>query len=485
MIRPLGYNELYQLARYTTDQYRGTSVLCRYEIPVNLRDKNELTNTINTAVKRVIASSPTLRSVISGADTSEPVWIQLHSLDLNEHIKWATFDDAVASDQAVRATVLEQLSMRFWDLDKRPGWRLVVMQHATKEVLDILFVWNHPHADGMSGKIFHEHLLEALNQLPANEPQHSGHLTMDFTDSSVAFPPRIEETVELTLTTPYLLKEAWKEYKPTSLFPSATDARWAPIQALQYKFSYESATVSETVLRKILHMCRDRGTTLTGLLNSLVLVSLASHLEAKIAPGFMSSTAIDQRRFVPAPSEKYPDLVPAKTIGNYVTVLYHEYDKVLLADIRGKIARSKPGCLSEDLLDSLWAVAKRVRGEISKRLEMGVHNDLLGLSKMVPDWSKKFKKDAKKPRPLSWFLTNLGVFEEGLEAETGNSWVRKRAQFTLSTETPLAALLIGVASVRGEDLVFTCTWQDTVVERILFESLMMDLVKWLNQIGGE
>lgn len=116
---------------------------------------------------------------------------------------------------------------------------------------------------------------------------------------------------------------------------------------------------------------------------------------------------------------------------------------------------------------------------------MGVYNDLLGLLKMVPSWEKKFLKDAKKSRLLSWFLTNLSVFEEGLEAETGTPSVRKRAQFTLSAETPLAALLIGVLLVKGGELVLTCTWQDTVVERILVEPLMMDLVKWLNKIGDE
>jgi hypothetical protein len=384
--------------------------------------------------------------------------------------------------------------MKYPDLDKTPGWKVIIMEYATDEIVDILFVWNHPHGDGMGGKIFHEFLLQALNEIPHNELKHSGDLTLEFTDSSPVFPPSIEDTIGLTITPWYMLKEAWKEYKPPSLFPQATDAQWAPIKALPYKSQYEVTTISETALRKVVAMCKVQETTLTGLLNSLVLASLASHLEAKKAPGFASSTAIDQRRFVPARSKKYPELVPARTIANYVTVLYHEYDEALLADIRSNLAthsNTDTSLLSEDLLTLLWMVAKRVRGEISKRLEMGVHNDMVGLSKLVPDWKKKFLKDEKKPRALSWFLTNLGAFESVPEAETNPSrggatpWLRKRAQFTLSTEIPVAALLIGVASVKGGELVLTCTWQDTVVDAILVKSLMMDLVKWLNQIASQ
>jgi hypothetical protein len=472
-------------------------VVCRYEIPARLKNQDnhtKLVNTINLAIKHVISGAPTLQAGIFGKDSSKPFWVQLRSLDLKEHVKWIYSNEPTVSEKAVQATVLEYLDMRYFDLDKKPGWKVIIMQHAASDILDILFVWNHPHGDGMSGKIFHKSLLQALDELHEDGPQCSPNLTLELTDSSVTFPPSIEDTVGLTISPSYMLKEAWKEYKPTSLFPRATDARWAPIRALPYKSHYEVITISDTILRKVLATCKGQETTLTGLLNSLVLVSMASHLEAKKAPGFASSTAIDQRRFVPAHSKKYPELVPANTIANYVSVMYHEYDEALLGDIRSKLAvnpTTGTGLLSEDLLDLLWTVAKRVREEISKRLEMGVHNDMVGLSKLVPDWRKKFLKDAKKPRALSWFLTNLGIFEAVSETESdssngvGTSWVRKRAQFTLSTEIPVAALLIGVASVKGGELVLTCTWQDTVVEAILVESLMLDLVKWLNQIGAE
>jgi hypothetical protein len=81
----------------------------------------------------------------------------------------------------------------------------------------------------------------------------------------------------------------------------------------------------------------------------------------------------------------------------------------------------------------------------------------------------------------------LGVFEgtpAANEAEVKTvSWSIQRAQFTLSTEIPVAALLIGVASVKDEGVVVTCTWQDTVVEASLVKHVMADLERWLRQVA--
>ena len=54
-----------------------------------------------------------------------------------------------------------ELDTNFADLGARPGWRIVVLQHAGNGVLDIVFTWNHAHTDGMGGKVFHDMLLKS------------------------------------------------------------------------------------------------------------------------------------------------------------------------------------------------------------------------------------------------------------------------------------------------------------------------------------
>lgn len=488
-------SELYQLARYTLDQYRGTSVLCRYEIPtalVNVNAQDELANKLNTAIGRVIAQAPTLQVGISGKDTNKPFWIQLESVDLSEHVHWIQLDDSMPQDEQIQQNVARELDSRFFELNVRPGWRVLVMQQSASNILDVLFVWNHPHADGMSGKIFHELLLETLrNPNHYRALQAQGTQVLKFPDSSKQFPPPIEEVAGLPVGPLFVLKEAWNDYKPSSIFPRATQADWAPIQTIPFKTRFQVISIPEGVLSKVLAACKDRKTTLTALLNSMALISLASHIDVKDANSFASSTAIDQRRFVPSHPPAYDWLEPTRTIGNYVSIMTHEYDNTLLTNIRSKMGTdSNHGRLSDDLMRIMWSTSTRVRNEIMKRLEMGLHNDVLGLARFVPNWKKQFLRDVKKPRKLSWFFTNLGAFDEKPTENTNNTagtaadWSIRRSQFTLSTEIPVAALLLGVSSVKNQELVITCTWQDTVVKESLVDGLTMDLKTWLGQIGA-
>ncbi|KAF1968264.1 hypothetical protein BU23DRAFT_267370 [Bimuria novae-zelandiae CBS 107.79] len=396
-------------------------------------------------------------------------------------------------DENIQKIIASQLDTRFFPLKIRPGWRVLVMQQPDSGFLDILFTWNHPHADGMSGKIFHELLLEALSQLKGDRSQDDKDSVLAFRDSSGNFPPPIEKVARLPVEPLFVLKEAWHEYKPASILPRATQANWAPIRTHPYKTRFQTMSIPHSVFSKVLIACHDRETTLTGLLNSLVLTSLAAHIKAKEASAFASSTAIDQRRFVPSHPHAYEWLDPTGTIGNYVSIMTHEFDSILVAKLRSKLESGPTGGdLSSELLDHVWSTATQhvCGGEIAKRLEMGLHNDVLGLARFVLNWKKQFLRDVKKPRKLSWFVTNLGVFDGKPMKNTaspGNAateWRIRRAQFTLSTEIPVAALLLGVSSVKHQELVVTCTWQDTVVEESLVDGLLMDMKKWLVQIGN-
>ncbi|KAF2651821.1 hypothetical protein K491DRAFT_719472 [Lophiostoma macrostomum CBS 122681] len=487
-IRPLGYNETYQLARYTLNQKWGTSVTCRYQIPESFtgQDSNtKLANALHSAITRVVSGAPLLQVGCIGENTANPFWIQLDSVDLSEHVVWVNLD----SDQAMHATIASHINMRFPDVDKRPGFRVVVMQRVGHSFLDILVVFNHHHGDGMGAKIFHRFLLLELNKPMSEDDQQS--LTITFEDSSKDFPPPTEKAGDLTLSPGFLVREAWKEYKPgASSVTRPTDAKWAPIRSEPHLSKFRVVTIPQNVLSNTLSACRDHKTTLTALLNCLALISLASQIGEDLAPGFASSTAIDQRRFISPHSKRYPQLDPKETIANYVTVIYHEFGVDLVSDIRFKLdASAAEGGLSEEIVDLLWKTSARVRTEISNRLEMGLRNDMVGLMKLVPDWRKRHMKDMEKPRALSWFLTNLGLFEElpaSLSSESydpKSNWAIRRAQFTASAEVPLSALLLAVASVRNGDLVITCSWQDTVVETSLVERLVGDMERWLRQIG--
>lgn len=62
-------------------------------------------------------------------------------------------------------------------------------------------------------------------------------------------------------------------------------------------------------------------------------------------------------------------------------------------------------------------------------------------------------------------------------------WSVRRAELTLSAETPSAALSVSIITIKDREMCVTCSWQDCVVDVNLGERLMRDLDRWLNEIG--
>lgn len=121
------------------------------------------------------------------------------------------------------------------------------------------------------------------------------------------------------------------------------------------------------------------------------------------------------------------------------------------------------------------------------RLQKGLKDDRVGLMKFVPDARALFKTGARKPRPFSWAISNLGVLDRAWNSQETSSeedmWGIRRVLFTQSAHVPVAALLISAVSLKGGELVITYSWQDAAVEEALAECVVSDTRKWLLQIG--
>ncbi|KAF2117149.1 alcohol acetyltransferase-domain-containing protein [Lophiotrema nucula] len=347
----------------------------------------DLAGAVNSAIARVVAQAPILQVGILGSESKKPVWIHLGRLDLNEHVQYVSLDDSAGSEQAVQDTIESQLDTRFFKLEDRPGWRATVFKHTEVQFIDILFTWNHPHGDGMSGKIFHELLLKTLRtKTPEDSLKSLSDCKLVFSDSSVKFPPATEQLVAMPISPLFLVKALWNDNKPTSVFKTPTNADWAPISSMPYKTRFRVFDVETSVTSNVLAACRHHKTTLTALLHGLTLVSLSSHIDDAKATAFASSTAIDQRRFLPSDHADFPWLEPTKTIANYVSIMDHEFNNMLVGRIRQQIGANKQKhLLSRDLLGNVWSTSARVRREIQRRLDDRLKNDLVGLMKFVPD----------------------------------------------------------------------------------------------------
>lgn len=485
---------------HTLDQYRGTVIACRYYPPHGLSDPNALAtlkSSIVNALARVVLQHPHLQVGITGEQSKNPAFVRLDKLDLRHHVEWRSCDDASQIEQTYLDIMQLQLDFRFENISTRPGWRLVILHGPEVNFLDLIYVWNHPHHDGMGGKIFHCHLLRALNETSAESKSlidiPATSWTLDLPNDTDKLPPNGEIICSWPLDTIFLLKWLYHDFKPESFFNS-TLATWAPIKCTPYATRFRTFSINADTVAKIVAACRLHNTTVTALMHALVLVSLSSSLKPALGKGFTSRTPYDLRHYLPANTAKYPWLVPKETICNYDSVMDHEYKPELVAEIREKMADaatdtdiatatdttpSQP--LPADALEIMWTVSARIRAEIEARIASGLKNDLLAVMGYCPNWISQQKREAGRTRHLSWLVTGLGVLDGGSTEKDG--WSLRRAELVLSAEVPSAAISVSLMTVKDEQMCVTCSWQDGVVEERVGQGLLRDLEMWLNQIG--
>ncbi|KAL8835854.1 MAG: hypothetical protein Q9170_003148 [Blastenia crenularia] len=169
VLRKLGINETYQLAMYLLNQYRGTTLSCRYAIPPRLapaETRTQLKKIVKVAVVDTIMRHPMLQVGMMNATSKTPLWIQLQSLDLTQHIIWLYIGEHDDFERTVQETFRVQLDEYFPDLSfEKPGWKITIIRQENAPIMEVLLTWNHPHCDGQGAKVFQEDLLEMLDMI--------------------------------------------------------------------------------------------------------------------------------------------------------------------------------------------------------------------------------------------------------------------------------------------------------------------------------
>lgn len=501
-------SEAYQLAMYVLDQYRGTSVSCRYKIPPRFAAPEanlDLVCAVENAVADVVLKHPMLQVGIKDADSKNPTWIQLNNIDLSRHITWVVLNSSQGFDDTSQETTMSEIDGIFPELESRPGWRVVVVHQESTGLLEIHFTWNHPHADGISGKIFQGNLCQSLNnqrRIGQNIRESSSSSKILTAKASTQLPPSIEDTCKLPVALSYIMKMIWEELGPAKLvWTRPSLARWAPFQLSPYKTQFRAFSINNETLDRILFSCRRNKTSLTGLLHGLTLVSLASHVDEEAASAFEGGTTVDMRRFMTSNPPGYLWLQPEKTMSNYVTLMAHKFDRSVVNGIRLELSSNTNDngtvSLSAKLMEQMWSVSTKVRDEITQKIEGGLKNDPVGVMKFVGDWRKQMTDAAQRPRQFSWWVTGIGVLDEramptdtttslspGAPASSSETWAIHRAQFALSAETTAAAFMISPMTAAGEQLCVGVSWQDSICDVSLGERIVADLDLWLNQIAS-
>ncbi|TGJ82757.1 hypothetical protein E0Z10_g6005 [Xylaria hypoxylon] len=490
IIRSFGNLECYEFHMLQLRFLGNTIVTCRYTTPAALAAPelhDGVVARVEDAIARVVLEHPALRIDVVNADSKRPAWVGVNRVEFAHHVQWedisgnndANENTAIHSEERLREIVERRLDEPDANLAKRPGWRVLVLykKKGGDPFLDIVFDYSHALGDGTSGKVFHETLLRLLNTSTSTETEAAlTNRILTIPPTASPLPPPMEKLAKFSLSAKFAISTAWKElvFSPSS----TAQAHWAPIRATPYRTRFRTFNIQDDDMRGILAACRAHKTTLTGLLHALLLVCMASRIPAQDATAFTGSTALDLRRHIAAS----PDLDPRHTVADYVSQLAHEFDADLVRRIRDV---NGTDTMAPALVDIVWSCAARVRGEIQKRLDQGLKDDLVGLMKLVPDWRAQLRAEASKARVYSFVVSNLGVLDCGSHAENRDteSWGITHSVFAISAEVCGAAFQVSPISVKDGALCMGCSWQDCVVDAKLAEAIVAGLELWLRFLG--
>ncbi|KAI9163055.1 putative alcohol acetyltransferase FCK4 [Paramyrothecium foliicola] len=452
--------------------------------PSILLDCFVLIDTLDLAVARTTLQHPFLQVGIVDEDARKPSYTQLDSMDLKHHVQWREIGAAEDASAAVQDVLRAEMDLRTEDQDTRPGWRLIVLHSPVPQFLDIILMWNHTTFDGMSAKILHEDILHYLNTpVSAENAPVIKDRVLKLPSSQLKVPLAQEKMYKFTTTAGYACTEVWKEFAPESLTGmKAVHVNWAPLSHQPIQTGLLFLTVDKHMLQTILAKCRSHKTTITGLLHALLAVSFAQQLPRSDAPRFMGETAINMRRYTPRSKEVNNE----RTIANIISTLNTTFD---VEKVRERCKSSLTGTdRLSNLEECVWELAEYARSDIEKELKRGLKNTRVGLMKLIPDWREHHRLTMKKPRTLSWILSNIGVFDGNPQNSAATTeaapWTIQNSVFALSCMPQGGVIELCAVGVKGGDLCINVSWHEPAVSEKFVHKTVDDLREWLNFLGA-
>lgn len=482
IVRPCGLIELFSTSRHAVGFNRGIANSCKYVVHKQQLGGRPAQVVVEEALARLIVRLGGLRVGITGEDTNNACFVSVPSMNLQDFIQWtkiATLDPGEYEEQVLRG-IKNNLEQLWPDAATRPPWQVLVVENqapAESDVveLDIAFAVHHAVADGKATTVFHTELLRLLNDPPEHPPELKGHV-LTFTGPPILAPSQ-EDLVRLHVSWSFFLQTLWSQFGPAWLKPTPAPQPWTgqPIDHEPQTLNLRMVTIAPDVVLRLVLACRTHGTTLTGILHVLILASFTRHVPADVASSFSYQTAISLLPWAKLPPGVEMDL--NRVLTDLTTGTTDVWDAAIVSKLRTALREGDAGG-EEELL---WPLAATWRSEAKAKLATLPNDDIVGMLRYVSDFNKLQLDKLGKARDGTWVVSNVMSIEgRAVDGECG--WCITRSLFSQSNVGG-AAIAFNVAGVVDGPVTVVLSWQDTVLETTVVESIAGDLQEWFNEFG--
>ncbi|KAF4343919.1 hypothetical protein FBEOM_2154 [Fusarium beomiforme] len=464
-VRRLGILETGSATYHLMGLYRCVIVSARYNIPPNTSQNDA----ILAAVANLINENPMLRVGIQGEGNIEAYFTHVPEMRLSDFVEFRNWGPDEDYDECLNDLHCE-LHDQFWqDIETRPPWRVVVgrphggLDNGAPFFEHVVFAYHHSLTDGMGGRLFHEKLLAQLNSLPPNP---SAPDALSFPEPPVLPEPQ-EKVIDYTTTLSGRVTSLWKRFRPWFLTPSPPKI-WSgePIDFDRHKARLSTLDIPPEVVSTALKESRAHGTSMTGLLHTLVLASLSRRIPT--ATAFISSTPISMRPYI---SPRADPAIKDALFG-CVTSMSHEHQRSAVAAFQA--------AKGNEINNLIWSYAKKVKDEIKKKTSTIPADDGMEEIAAITDWQALLRKKDGQPRARSWEVSNVGTIAAPAEGEGKRSI--HRMLFTNGVMVSSDPMSVSAASVKNGPLTMGISWNDGIVEDKIIEGLTDDLATYLRRL---
>ncbi|CAI7650671.1 unnamed protein product [Penicillium glandicola] len=444
-LRPVGRLEQYSTSRHQAGFYLNVAISATYFLPDSF--VLPVKDYVYQASEAAIAKHPSLSAIVADDHTQDPYFVRLPRIDLDQVVSFqdrkpgllgTEADGEPTPDLDLQTLLATQHNTPF----RAPNafWRLCILLDIEDErQFTAAFVYHHAIGDGTSGKAFHQTFLRALG-------------TIDSPDQtkSIIKPPRlpllpnIEHMHPMSLSLPYLAKKIFQakiySRRPTGLWtgskvliPSQTRLRLVPF--------------SKLLVAAIRDRCRQEGTTITALLQTIVARSIFAHIPPEFTR-LACAGALSSRRWL-------SDVITDESMGVWVQDYEETYSRAIVAPSDGSFP---------------WAEAKRSRKTIQSVLKMKGKNASTSLLQFVDDFQEELcLSKVGKDRDKSFEVSNVGVLDPQRDPNLPSI---KGVVFSQCASVMGNAIEVSVVTGGDGCLVLAISWQQGVVKADLVNEII-------------
>ncbi|CAM1506365.1 Fc.00g060060.m01.CDS01 [Cosmosporella sp. VM-42] len=365
------------------------------------------------------------------------------------------------------------------DEPEMPWWKVYVLDGQ-----DVVFLYHHGMADGLSGMTFHKTFLRALNSLsPDGAVSTEKVLTIDPSKTAL-FP----HTTTLSKHKASILFSVWEHIKyvifrlwfgKTLLFndlppskPYLASATEVATPGQQAVTRVSSVRVSAKKMGTILAACRKNQTTFTPLLATMFLVTFAAEVFPNAAAGISSCP------YSLFPYLRMPKLAGVEKLDGVMTNgAAATFEKHYLKKYRdAMVGTGKEGKALD--IDAAWRLTREYRQYMQTYMpERGmlawIGCELLGAD--IEDFVNQGLSSIGNLMKMIFSVSNIGAFAMADEPPAQAAWRVDDLQFSVAASNGnhgYHGFKFAVAGVKGGDTIINCSCEEDVVTREMAEQVL-------------